>query len=102
MQDTTATRTQTRVGPGWIETTTTGNASPVAPALLRVRQAASYLSIHPYSLYRLVRVGKIPHVRLGNGIRIRRADLDVYLAARTTRTWSRVDRRGRPPRTPAA
>ena len=101
------TTTETRRTPHGIQVTRTytageGQPLPIAPEYLRVRQAAQYLSVHPYHLYRLVRTGKLPHCRVGNNIRIRRADLDSYLAARTTRTWSRVDRRGRRPSTPAA
>ena len=38
-------------------------------------------------------------IRVGKGLRFRLEDLDVYLAERTSRTWERVDGRGRPAKT---
>lgn len=78
--------------------------APPSPApdetlVLRLGQAAQLLDVSTDTLYQMVRAGEIPHARVGNSIRIRRADLDAHLAARTSTTWARVDGRGRPRRT---
>jgi excisionase family DNA binding protein len=69
-------------------------------AVLDVREAAAYFGITSRQVYRLVRSGEIPHTRVGLSLRFRIEDLDRYLATRTTQTWSRVDKRGRPPKSP--
>jgi len=68
----------------------------VAPRVLDAQRAARYLSLGLDTLYRLVRAGELPHTRIGKSIRFRPEDLDEYIAARVTREWTRVDRRGRP------
>ena len=44
--------------------------------LLNIRDAAARLGCSPLSLYEWVRVGRLPAVRLGRAIRIRRTDVD--------------------------
>lgn len=68
------------------------------PRVLDAQRAARYLSLGLDTLYRLVRSGELPHTRIGKSIRFRPEDLDEYIAARVTREWTRVDRRGRPRR----
>lgn len=70
----------------------------VVPRVLDAQRAARYLSLGLDTLYRLVRAGELPHTRIGKSIRFRPEDLDEYIAARVTREWTRVDRRGRPKR----
>jgi excisionase family DNA binding protein len=69
---------------------------PDGPRVLDAQGAARYLSLGLDTLYRLVRSGELPHSRIGKSIRFRPEDLDEYIAARVTREWTRVDRRGRP------
>jgi excisionase family DNA binding protein len=71
-------------------------AKPDGPRVLDAQGAARYLSLGLDTLYRLVRSGELPHSRIGKSIRFRPEDLDEYIAARVTREWTRVDRRGRP------
>ena len=66
------------------------------PRVLDAQGAARYLSLGLDTLYRLVRSGELPHSRIGKSIRFRPEDLDEYIAARVTREWTRVDKRGRP------
>jgi excisionase family DNA binding protein len=66
------------------------------PRVLDAQGAARYLSLGLDTLYRLVRSGELPHSRVGKSIRFRPEDLDEYIAARVTREWTRVDKRGRP------
>ena len=66
----------------------------IRPAVLNVTDAGTYMAVSPDTVRRLVRDGALPHVRVGNSIRIHREHLDSYLRDRTTTTWERVDRRG--------
>ena len=52
----------------------------VAAPLLTVREAAERLRIGRNLCYELIRQGLIPHVRLGNRIRVPRYGLEVWLA----------------------
>ena len=72
------------------------NGDAIPPRVLDAQNAARYLSLGLDTLYRLVRSGELPHSRVGKSIRFRPEDLDAYIAARVTRAWTRVDRRGRP------
>ena len=53
--------------------------NPIQPVVLTIREAGTYLNVSSDTVRRLVRRGTIPHARIGNRIRIRRADLDGYL-----------------------
>ena len=66
----------------------------IQPAVLSVSEAGTYLAVSADTVRRLIREGALPHVRVGNSIRIHREHLDAYLRDRTTTTWERVDRRG--------
>lgn len=54
--------------------------------LLTVEEVADYLGQHRVTVYSEIRSGRIPAVRIGEGrtIRIREADLEQYLASRST------------------
>ena len=58
---------------------------PPDPAWLNTAEAAAYLRVHPVTLRTWARMGVIPAAKLGNrgGFRVRRADLDRFLEART-------------------
>ena len=66
----------------------------VQPVVLSVSEAGVYLSVSPDTVRRLIRNGTIPHARIGNSIRIRRADVDGYLERQISRQWQPVDNRG--------
>ncbi len=66
----------------------------IQPVVLSIPQAGAYLSVSPDTVRRLIRSGTIPHARIGNSIRIRRADLDGYLDSQISRQWQPVDNRG--------
>ena len=68
--------------------------SAVQPVVLSIPQAGAYLCVSPDTVRRLIRSGTIPHARIGNSIRIRRADLDGYLENQISRQWQPVDNRG--------
>jgi excisionase family DNA binding protein len=65
-------------------------------AVLDVKETAAYFGITSRQVYRLVRSGELTHTRVGLSLRFRIDDLDRYLSTRTTQTWARVDKRGRP------
>ena len=64
------------------------------PVVLSIPQAGAYLSVSSDTVRRLIRSGRVPHARIGNSIRIRRADLDGYLESQVSRQWQPVDNRG--------
>ncbi len=49
--------------------------------LLDVREASAYLNISVRSVWRAVREGGLPHIKLGRLVRIDPDDLDRYVAA---------------------
>ena len=74
--------------------------TPIQPVVLSVPQAGAYLNVSSDTVRRLIRRGTLPHARIGNSIRIRRADLDGYLelpdlAAMAARRQSRRGLQGR-------
>jgi len=66
----------------------------IQPVVLSIPQAATYLCVSSDTVRRLIRSGTIPHARIGNSIRIRRADLDGYLESQISRQWQPIDNRG--------
>jgi excisionase family DNA binding protein len=49
--------------------------------LLSVRQVAERLSVSRATVYSLVSIGALPHLRVSNAIRVRDASLESYLLA---------------------
>ncbi len=54
----------------------------VSSAVMTVVQVAEFLQVNKLTVYRYIRTGELPAVRLGRGLRIMRDDLDRFLAAR--------------------
>lgn len=52
--------------------------------LLTPEEAARYLRVNPQTVYRLLRGGNCPGVKVGRQWRIRRADLDAHLCGQGT------------------
>lgn len=50
-------------------------------SLMRVPEAARFLSISPRSLWALTKSGQIAHVRIGTSVRYRRQDLDAFITS---------------------
>jgi excisionase family DNA binding protein len=55
------------------------NQSHEMEAFLTTEEVLSYLKITPRTIYRLIRTGELPAVRIGRQWRFRRADLDRWL-----------------------
>ena len=60
------------------------SATPVTSSgdLLTVEQAADYLNITDHFVRRLIRERRIPFLKVGRLVRLRRTDIDEYLASR--------------------
>jgi excisionase family DNA binding protein len=50
-----------------------------ADKLLTIYEAAEYLDIHPMTLYRWVRKGKMPAAKLGKNWRFKRVMLEAWV-----------------------
>ena len=49
--------------------------------LLTVEEAAAYLRVTPPTVYRLLRAGKLPGVKVGRQWRVRLVDLEAHLTS---------------------
>lgn len=49
--------------------------------MMTVQEVAEYLDCHPYTVHRLLRQHEIPGFRLGGDWRLRRSDIDKWIAA---------------------
>jgi excisionase family DNA binding protein len=49
------------------------------PSFLTTEEVLGYLKVTPRTIYRLIRTGELPAVRIGRQWRFRRADLDSWL-----------------------
>ena len=52
----------------------------MSPSLLTAAEVADQLRVSTMTIYRLIRRGELPAVRVGRNYRVRAADLDAYLA----------------------
>ena len=52
--------------------------------LLTVREVADAIRVSTMTVYRLIRAGDLPAIRVGKHFRIRESDLSAYLDAQTT------------------
>lgn len=67
-----------------VEGSTRRSATPSTSSgdLLTVEQAALYLNITDHFVRRLIRERRIPFLKVGRLVRLRRTDIDDYLAGR--------------------
>ena len=47
--------------------------------VMTVSEVAQYLRVNPQTVYRKVKAGELPTLRIGRAIRFRRAELDAWL-----------------------
>ena len=69
--------------------------------IMTVADVAEYLKCHPSTIYRLLKAGQIPAFRVGYDWRLRRSDIDRWIAKGCNRPTeaaaaSNPRRRGRP------
>lgn len=50
------------------------------PGFLTVAEVAALMRVSTMTVYRLIKAGELPSIRVGKSYRIRRADLDRYIA----------------------
>jgi excisionase family DNA binding protein len=50
------------------------------PDVMTIDEAAAYLRVHPQTIRRRVKDGTLPGARIGRTWRVRRVDLDRFLA----------------------
>jgi excisionase family DNA binding protein len=55
-------------------------------ACLTTDEVLVYLKVTPRTIYRLIRTGELPALRVGRQWRFRRADLDAWLARQATKS----------------
>lgn len=51
------------------------------PTILTVQEVARYLRVHTITVYRMIRRGDLPGVRVGRAWRFKRDQIDRWLAA---------------------
>lgn len=51
--------------------------------LLIVREVAELMRVSNMTVYRLIKAGDLPAIRVGKNFRIRRSDVESYLGARS-------------------
>lgn len=49
------------------------------PSFLTTEEVLSYLKVNPRTIYRLIRSGELPAIRIGRQWRFRRSDLDDWI-----------------------
>lgn len=53
----------------------------LAVELLNINEVSTALRVSKMTVYRLIRDGRLPALRLGNSFRVHRSDLDEYMRA---------------------
>ena len=61
----------------------------VEHSLLTVREVAEAMRVSTMTVYRLIRAGELPAIRVGKHFRIRTRDLEAYLDSRVVRGGGR-------------
>jgi excisionase family DNA binding protein len=59
-----------------------GGGGEPASKLLEANEVARYLGMRTDWVYREVRAGRLPHIRLGRAVRFRRESIEAWLASR--------------------
>jgi excisionase family DNA binding protein len=60
--------------------------------MLTLREVADYLQVHPNTIYRLLKQGKIPAVKAGRDWRFHSKEIDQWIAAKELSMSPRVRR----------
>ena len=61
------------------ETLSDTNGGTRLPSFLTTEEVLGYLKVNPRTIYRLIRSGELPAIRIGRQWRFRRSDLDNWL-----------------------
>ncbi len=63
------------------QATSTGTTDRGGGALLSVNAAAAELSVNKFTIYKWIARGRLPSVKLGRAVRVRRRDLEALIDA---------------------
>ena len=66
------------------KTVTDSESRPELLSFLTTEEVLLYLKVTPRTIYRLIRSGELPAVRIGRQYRFRRTDLDSWLDRQRT------------------
>jgi excisionase family DNA binding protein len=58
-------------------------AEALSDRLLMVREVAELMRVSNMTVYRLIKAGDLPAIRVGKNFRIRRSDVESYLGDRS-------------------
>jgi excisionase family DNA binding protein len=76
-----------------VEMTLAPDARPFERApFLTIDEVRAYLRVNVRTVYRMIRSGRLPAVRVGRQWRVRPADLDAWLAGLQNEASSEIDR----------
>ncbi len=70
-------------------------ADDFADAIMTLRELADYLKCHFMTLYKLIKTAGLPAFRVGSDWRVRRADLDEWIARQHARAAESGQPKGR-------
>lgn len=49
------------------------------PTIMTVQEVARYLRVHAITVYRMIRLGQLPAIRVGRGWRFKKDEIDLWL-----------------------
>lgn len=49
------------------------------PTIMTVQEVARYLRVHVVTVYRMIRQGQLPAIRVGRGWRFKKDEIDLWL-----------------------
>lgn len=49
------------------------------PTIMTVQEVARYLRVHAITVYRMIRQGRLPAIRVGRGWRFKKDEIDLWL-----------------------
>ena len=52
---------------------------------LTVQELSKYLRVSRQTIYTMIRAGKLPHFRIGNKVRFKKADIDAMTNTQSTK-----------------
>ena len=67
------------------QTVSDTNEGARLPSFLTIEEVRGYLNVNPRTIYRLIRSGELPAVRIGRQWRFRRSDLDDWVDRRRSK-----------------
>jgi excisionase family DNA binding protein len=70
---------QTEVNPAVGRAAVRGKPRPIPPRLCSIPEAATYLSLSPWTIREMVWRGDLPHVRAGRRVLLDFRDLDAWI-----------------------